>query len=132
MQEAKAKGNKWVVELVLTCCLILVLGYILGRSSTLVIPSGVWILPFIYLAISLLTYRLLASGAQKSPHRFVLGMNLSVLIKLLTSASICAIYFALGFPEKITFAIAVLLNYVIFTIVLMRTLLKTISHGKSV
>lgn len=132
MQEAKAKGNKLVVELILTCCLILAIGYILGRSSTLVIPSGVWILPFIYLLISILTYRLLASGAQKSPHRFVLGMNLSVLIKLLTSASICAIYFAMGLPEKMTFAIAVLLNYVIFTIVLMRTLLKTIGHGKSI
>jgi hypothetical protein len=128
-QKDKTGVKKVVPALWLTFVFIISILVFLHFITSLVLPVVIWILPFIYLVISLLSYRLLTRGASKSPHRFILGVNLSVLIKLLASAIICAIYFALKLPEKITFTIAVLLNYVLFNIVLLRFLLKSVKNG---
>ncbi|MFM7105802.1 MAG: hypothetical protein ACKOW8_09810 [Flavobacteriales bacterium] len=120
--------KKVTLTLLLTFVVIVFIGAVLQIFTSLVLPPAIWMLPIIYLVISLLSYRLLTQGASKSPHRFVLGVNLSVLIKLLCSAIICAIYFALKLPEKITFTFAVLLNYVLFSIVLLRFLLKSVKN----
>jgi len=129
MQKDRGEVKKLMLSLGLTFSSIILLGFILHFYSSLVLPIWIWPLPLIYLGISLLSYRLLSRGAAKSPHRFILGVNLSVLIKLLGSAIICALYFALKLPEKITFTIAVILNYILFSIVLLRFLLKSVKHG---
>lgn len=121
--------RKVLILLSSTVVLIVVCTWFMQFFLSLVIPAAVWILPFFFAGISLLSYTLLTRGALKSPHRFILGVNLSVLLKLLSSAIICAIYFALKLPHKITFAGAVMFNYVFFTIVMMRVLLKSVHHG---
>ena len=121
--------KKVLYILFLMVVIISCINFLVQSLTDLWIPPGIWLLPFIYAGIGVLSYRLLSQGALKSPHRFVLGVNLSVLIKLLGSAIICAVYFALRLPEKITFTIAVALNYVVFTIVMLQILLKSVKNG---
>ncbi|MFM7104475.1 MAG: hypothetical protein ACKOW8_03065 [Flavobacteriales bacterium] len=129
MQNEKANRLSATTQLIIAACVIYTIGLAVLIFGQIQMPGFLWFLPLIYLALSIITLKLLTGGAQRSPHRFILSVNLSVLLKLITSASICAVYFALKLPEQITFTIAVMFNYVIFTTVLMKSALKSVSNG---
>jgi len=129
MQNEKSDRKSFLLQCAITFVIIELSALLVHSFTSLKLPNGVWILPAVYLLICVLVHRILTRSALKSPHRFIMGVNLSVLIKLLSSATICAIYFALKLPEKIIFTIAVLANYIIYTIVLMRVLLRSVTHG---
>lgn len=129
MQNVKANRSRAIASLIIAAIFLYSIGAAIHFFAELELPWGLWLLPLVYLALSVITFSILTNGAQKSPHRFIMGVNLSVLLKLLTSASICAIYFALKLPAKMNFTIAVMLNYIIFTAVLMKSVLKSVSNG---
>lgn len=129
MQNEKANRLTATTHLIIAACAIYTIGLAVLIFGQIQMPGFLWFLPLIYLALSIITLKLLTGGARRSPHRFIMSVNLSVLLKLITSASICAVYFALKLPEKITFTIAVMFNYVIFTTVLMKSALKSVSNG---
>ena len=129
MQNAKASRLSGSTHLIIAAVVIYTVGLAIRIFGQIEVPEFLWFLPLIYLVLSIITLKLLTGAAQRSPHRFIMSVNLSVLLKLITSASICAVYFALKLPEKITFTIAVMFNYIVFTIVLMKSALKSVSNG---
>jgi len=129
MQNVKANRSKAVAALIIAAIVIYSIGLTIQFFGEFELHWALWLLPLIYLTLSIITFRILTSGAHKSPHRFIMGVNLSVLLKLITSASICGVYFALKLPAKMNFTIAVMLNYIIFTAVLLKSVLKSVSNG---
>jgi len=120
-------NNKPFFISVFVACIILYAGAMMGvYLSKKEMPLLVWILIPLYALVTFILFKLISSSIQKTPTRFVTSVYTSVLVKLFLSLTIVGVYFFLQLPGKKALALATLVIYTVFTIVLIRSLLPLV------
>lgn len=90
--------------------------------------SYVWVIPGIITAFALLNalfFRMLLRANAKSPQRFVTTFTGVVGIKLLTALVVVLLYLVTVKEHVIQVVVSLFIAYTLFTIVLIRSVLKT-------
>lgn len=80
--------------------------------------------------LSFFLYRNILKANEKSPRRFVTAFMGAVTIKLLLTAAVVGILIYFDKPHKIQLAVGMMVIYLAYTIVLVRSLTKEMSSEK--
>lgn len=93
------------------------------------LPTIVWLLIPVYAILTILLFRMISKASHKNSMRFVTSVYASVLVKLMFSAIIVAVYLFFKYPGRTAFVLSVMGIYAVFTVVLIRALLPAVRTG---
>ncbi|MFN0032940.1 MAG: hypothetical protein ACKVOR_12335 [Flavobacteriales bacterium] len=122
--------KKFITSLASAAALLIVLAIVLHCVSPIITLAILKVLAVLIPAFAVLTfllYKNILHSTAKSPKRFVAAFIGAVSIKLFACALFIGLYLYLGGEGRITVALATMAVYLVFNILLVRSLMSQMS-----
>jgi hypothetical protein len=116
------------VWLMVVACILLVSIFLL--QNILNLPTALYFSAIGFGVLTFLLYRNILKANEKSPRRFVTAFMGSVSVKLLLTALVVGILVYFDKPHKAQIAVGMMVIYVAYTFVLVRSLTQEVSDNK--
>lgn len=125
------KNLSFSTKSLLVCALLLVVAFALSVSQLVLIPLTLYIVIMAYTIMSILLYKNLSKSNRENPKRFVSSFMGAIGIKLFTSLIFLVLYlFLVKDDTRIPVTIGLFIIYMIFTVLLIRQIMREIRENE--